>query len=141
MNKAKKLIIRVHVKYNKSNRILLCFILLYFSMKTHAQNNMVFNPSFELMDSCPYTLDQTQFATGWSSFRQSPDYFNNCASNNLVSTPLNCVGYQQPRSGFGYIGMQTFFIPGTREIIGCAFSYSIASRTNILCFNVCLLCI
>jgi hypothetical protein len=84
-----------------------------------AQVNLVPNPSFEDMVSCPFTSDQANFAIGWSSFGQSPDYYNQCSlSSSGVSIPYNFAGFQYPFNGQAYMGIQTFFNPGTREFIG-----------------------
>ena len=103
------------------NFIILClgFALLLHVSIVKAQVNLVPNPSFEQMDSCPYTLSQTHFAEYWTSFKQTPDYYNSCAGfNNLVGIPYNAAGYQQANTGNAYMGLQTFFTPGAREILG-----------------------
>jgi len=102
-------------------RISIPLVIFYHCLNiinAFAQNNMVFNPSFELIDSCPSTFDQVHFAQGWSAYKQSPDYLNSCASNWIVSTPNNAFGFQNAKTGNAYMGMQIFFTPNTREIIG-----------------------
>ncbi len=97
-------------------------LMLLEAVPTFAQGNLVLNPSFEQMDTCPNSLDQARFALGWSSYKQSPDYYNSCAGiNSIVSVPSNVAGFQMAHSGNGYIGLQTFFTPVTREIIGSEF--------------------
>lgn len=99
--------------------IIITLWMVYYSTNSYSQNNMIFNPSFEQFDTCPNTLDQVHFASGWSSYKQSPDYYNSCSGiSSIVSVPLNVAGFQYAHSGTGYIGLQTFFTPVTREIIG-----------------------
>ena len=83
--------------------------------------NIIPNPSFEVYDTCPNNLDQIRFAIGWSSYRNTPDYFNSCSPNGGYSgIPLNKFGFQYPRTGNAYAGF--FSIHTTafnyREYIG-----------------------
>jgi hypothetical protein len=82
--------------------------------------NMVMNPSFEDNDSCPSSSSQINNANGWSSFHNSPDYFNSCATNINFSVPSNVLGYQLASTGFAYSGITTFYTEFSdfREIIG-----------------------
>lgn len=98
-------------------KIFLISVLLVVLLNAKGQN-LVPNPSFEVYDTCPNNSSQIQFATGWSSFRNSPDYFNTC-STGVVSIPNNQIGYQQPLAGNAYSGLlaystSTFY----REIMG-----------------------
>lgn len=70
-----------------------------------AQVNLVVNPSFEIYDTCPSTVDQITFAQGWfqpNTLYGSTDYFNSCSSNWITSVPSNITGYQPARSGQAY---------------------------------------
>jgi hypothetical protein len=86
--------------------ILLCFK----SNISFAQYNLVPNPSFEDTLACPLGVDQLDFAVGWSSYRNSPDYFNSCATNGM-SVPNNNCGYQFAHSGNAYCGLVTYRNP------------------------------
>jgi len=71
--------------------------------------NFVPNPSFELMDSCPQQIGQLNSLKQWfNPTYNSPDAFNVCSnfSGTVLSSgvPLNYMGYQDPRTGFGYAG-------------------------------------
>src|SRR5436189_139332 len=78
------------------------YFFLLLSTSASAQN-LVPNPSFEDTVACPTTVDQVYKATGWHSYRPSPDYFNTCAdSASLFSVPYNAFGYQYPRTGNAY---------------------------------------
>jgi CHU_C Type IX secretion signal domain len=85
------------------------FFSLYFGEgweKAYAQVNLVPNPSFEQYDSCPSFLHQLNRCTHWFIPTQAtPDYMNVCGTIPDVQCPKNLVGYQQPRTGDGYIGL------------------------------------
>jgi hypothetical protein len=79
----------------------------------------VLNPSFEDTVACPNSNGMPQDAQGWSSFGNSPDYCNTCASNSsYASVPYNMWGYQQAATGKAYMGIQCRFTPGYREFLG-----------------------
>ena len=59
--------------------------------------NFVENGTFEAHDSCPYSLDQVEFCTGWYPIRHSPDYYN-CGFNNGNN-------FQFPNNGSGFVCM------------------------------------
>jgi hypothetical protein len=96
----------------------LILIALLLSCNTYAGwgQNLVNNWSFEDTVACPNNVDQVYKATGWSSYRKTPDYFNAC-NNTWVSVPLNAFGEQAARTGIAYAG---FFLGAFnyREIIG-----------------------
>ena len=73
----------------------------------YAQTNLVPNPSFEEYSACPEFAGDIDRATGWSSYRESPDYFNSCANAGL-SVPSNALGYQNANNGIAYAGVVTF---------------------------------
>lgn len=90
-------------------------------VKTKAQQNLVPNPSFEEYTNCPTAFGQATFATGWQSFRSSPDYFNSCANYaSGLSLPKNDPGYQIPANGNAYVGLIGFtsFSENDFEAIG-----------------------
>ena len=97
-------------------------LLLMISAIAASSQNLVPNPSFEDTVACPSILNQMNLAIGWSSFRQSPDYFNACSTDSLAGVPQNAFGFQFPATGNGYSGFQAFFTPGYREILGCSLS-------------------
>src|SRR5437868_5222781 len=81
------------------------FILLLISNFCFSQN-LVPNPSFEDTVACPNNLSQINRAIGWSSYRQTPDYYNSCSINGGYSgVPLNQFDYQYPRTGNAYAGL------------------------------------
>ncbi len=71
--------------------------------------NLVPNGSFEEYTTCPFNTGQIDRATGWTSFRSSPDYFNSCADiTSAVSVPKNDAGFQYAADGDAYIGVITY---------------------------------
>ena len=89
-------------------KISLYFCFIFSVASTIAQTNLVPNPSFEVHDTCPSAASQIQYATGWSSFRNTPDYFNTCATIASFAVPNNLIGYQIPASGNAYSGINAY---------------------------------
>lgn len=80
----------------------------------HAQN-LVYNGSFEIYDSCPTSLGQIYYSNNWfqpyavngnvTEFSSS-DYFNSCSS--IVNSFQNSQGHQIPLNGNAYAGVICF---------------------------------
>ena len=75
-----------------------------------AQINFVQNSSFEDLDTCPYKANQIYFAKNWDTLQNGggADLFSKCTAITQLSSPLNAVGYEFPRSGISYIEMGLF---------------------------------
>lgn len=101
-------------------KTLIILFILVFNYTYKAQQNLVTNGDFEQYSACPTTLDQLNLATGWSSYSETPDYFNACSSVAGMATPNVAFGYQVPYGGNAYVGFIPYDISGTdyREIIG-----------------------
>ncbi len=94
---------------------LLGCLLFVATLRCEAQGNLVPNPGFELLDTCPYTIG---FQEGdrplyWRSWLSSGDYFHACAGvlnslDTLVDVPLNGWSFQYPWDGDAYIGMYAY---------------------------------
>ena len=95
----------------------LIFLLLACEICTG--QNLVQNPSFENYTTCPNGWAQIADAIGWSSFRETCDYYNACCTTNW-GTPSNIAGYQLPHSGNAYAGIIIFDRAASyyREVIG-----------------------
>lgn len=98
------------------------YLFLLIGLNANAQN-LVPNWSFEDTVSCPFGVTQIDRATGWSSYKLTPDYFNSC-SNGQPSVPANLFGYQSAKTGNAYAGFSTYskFTTNYREIIGAQLS-------------------
>jgi len=73
-----------------------------------AQVNLVPNPSFENVIQCPFSFGLEAYTSDWKSARETPDYYNSCATWWGTSIPTNLYGYQQAYAGNAYIGMLTY---------------------------------
>lgn len=85
--------------------------------------NLVPNGSFEEYSVCPTNFSQIGYATGWTPFRVTPDYYNACSPNDSAGVPLNILGYQAAATGFAYAGIWCYFEstpPNGREFMGIA---------------------
>src|ERR1700747_2834819 len=71
--------------------------------------NLVLNPSFEQISSCPTNEGQLQLAIGWINLQNtqlSSDLFSPCASyTNNCSIPSNLAGHQYAKQGVNYAGL------------------------------------
>jgi gliding motility-associated-like protein len=90
--------------------------LLLMACTLQAQN-LVPNPGFEQYTTCPYQRSNVAYSPGFTDFPSvtswvsalsitTPDYYNTCATDTVVSLPINTYNdYQQPRGGNGCAGM------------------------------------
>ena len=84
-------------------RILILSICFYIQ-KTNAQN-LVLNPSFEDMSTCPDNGGQLYKATFWLNPTSStPDYCNAC-NTGIAGVPQNGAGYQMAKTGNAYAAL------------------------------------
>lgn len=93
-------------------------LVVCFGMITKAQINLVQNPSFEDISSCPTNYNQIKLAVGWDTLRNggggSTDLFNACANPNTnFGVPVNTYGlnYQIPKTGLSYSMMGWYLRP------------------------------
>jgi hypothetical protein len=95
------------------------FLFLFFSFAVLGQN-LIPDGSAEDVAECPTTLGNVEtYLLQWQSFRGSPDYWNSCSENPLLGWD-NSLGFQEPRTGDGYLGLFTFSrnLPNAREYFG-----------------------
>jgi hypothetical protein len=89
----------------KANKNILAISIFCICINAYAQN-LVPNPSFEIYTLCPDTPNEISRATGWSSYRESPDYYNSCATSGTTQyVPMTWYGYQQAASGNAFAGI------------------------------------
>lgn len=72
------------------------------------QTNLVSNGSFENYSSCPTGFGSIALAVGWlNPSNSTPDYFNSCYTfaDHFADVPLNCLAYQDARTGDAYAGI------------------------------------
>lgn len=109
---------------------------LLFSFNAPAQN-LVPNPSFEQVDSCPPYPNSLGYQDGaapigWWRWSNTPDYFNGCATDTIGDVPGNIFGYQPAYDGQAYSGM-TFYhdTPDSfREMIGAQLTAPLVPGTT-----------
>lgn len=126
-------------------KTLYIFILFLLSRQSFGQTNLVPNPSFEDTIQCPVSINQPITTTYWSSYMDTPDYYNSCSnvSGSGVSVPSNMAGYQQAATGNAYCGLVTYINPslGTnmREYIGTQLTSPLVIGTKYyVSFKTCL---
>jgi len=108
--------------WRRAMRLLCCCQLFVASPRCEAQN-LVPNPSFEVVDGCPQYPALLGFQPGaipqhWFSASDTPDYFNACVDT-IAGVPSNVFGFQEALDGQTYMGMATFLTDDLREMI-CA---------------------
>ena len=85
----------------------LAFALVPLTAAT-AQDNLVFNPSFEEFSECPQRIDALgimhEVEGWWQPTGGSSDYFNACGQRE-AAVPRNKMGFQAARSGGAYCGI------------------------------------
>lgn len=112
-------------KRSSAVRALWAMACLFFLAppRCEAQTNLVPNPSFELTDTCPYSIG---FNVGnrplyWNRWDQSPEYFHACAVppvDALVGVPWNGFTWQFAHDGDAYVGMGLYTVDDFRELVG-----------------------
>ncbi|MEX0966276.1 MAG: T9SS type A sorting domain-containing protein [Bacteroidia bacterium] len=101
---------------NTSPTFLLLVALMGCLINANAQN-MVPNPGFEELNTCPSEQSQLNATKNWHSLRETPDYFNTCAKPGMSPTqfnagiPRNTWGYQPAAYGEGYAGIMLYYSP------------------------------
>lgn len=90
-----------------------------FSFQVFGQQNLILNGNFEEYWECPQALTEiekckyvynpcyhAQPPSGPPVWSSTSDYFNSCASmSSGCSVPINSFGFQEARSGNGYLGL------------------------------------
>ncbi len=103
-------------------KLVLCCSLFFAQTTALLCQNLVPNPSFELIDSCPQYPALTGYQPGaipenWYSTSNTPEYFNACIDT-ATGVPDNFFGHQFAFDGDAYSGMFSFWPGGYREMIG-----------------------
>src|SRR5690606_16450922 len=88
---------------------LFLFFLVCLSINMQSQTNLIIDPSFEEYSRCPANITQSHrsfILKFWNiPTRGTPDYYNKCSNKVTSSVPYNKMGYQEVRTGTGYIGI------------------------------------
>jgi hypothetical protein len=94
-------------------------LVVFLINATKAQPNLVFNPSFEVVDTCPVPNTPNLHYYGWTTF-SSGDIYTNCHANILGlqgPVPYNYLGFQYPVGGENYGGTETYNLGEFRDYI------------------------
>jgi hypothetical protein len=113
----------------KYHIIIITLLITFTTAYTTIGQNLVQNPSFEDITFCPTSVAQIDSAEFWSNpiitvSYSTPDLFNACSLSNLVQVPSNNWGYQNARTGVGYVGFVAYYesYPDFREYLQGNFS-------------------
>jgi OOP family OmpA-OmpF porin len=87
----------------------LFFFFLLLALSPLSAQNVVFNGSFEIYQSCPKYQSQIKLAAGWDRPTDgTPDYFNEACGTSVIGIPNNFMGSQKPRTGSAYAGFYLY---------------------------------
>lgn len=96
------------------------FLFLFFCFFAAQPQNLIADWSAEDLYQCPDQLGFVEsFLNDWTSLRGSPDYFHSCCELPQLCWN-NSLGYQEPRTGEGYLGIVTYSmnLPNYSEYAG-----------------------
>ena len=108
------------------------FLFLLLAQFCGAQN-LVPNPSFEDTVSCPTGGGQVWKAEHWYVAEKTPDYFNECCTNQAFAVPNSSVfGNRYAATGFAFSGFYGYSTVDTfyREKIGVQLSNDLSIGTK-----------
>jgi hypothetical protein len=97
------------MKSNLKTVIILSFLSSQIGIfKICNAQNLVLNGNFEDTLNCPTRAHDFKALTNWiNPSSGTPNFFHKCDTefNSEIGVPINWLGYQQPRSGSGYLGI------------------------------------
>lgn len=113
---------------NHKNLLIFLFSFLFFqpayaqSPKDSIRKNLVPNPSFEEINSCPEDYGAIEEAEGWTALNFTPDLFSICTKKAAISVPVNFFGKQKAATGNSYAGLLMYHERSPLEVISCRLS-------------------
>lgn len=124
-------------------------ILLFFILFQGFGQNLVPNPSFENITSCPTDWGQIYLAPPWFQPAMctyndldscsSCELYNSCyvysLGTNNVSVPSSSLGFQHARTGVGYAGIVVWSFNGDRERIEVELTESL-KEDSVYCLSM-----
>src|SRR5438046_2948461 len=89
-------------------------IIFIFSSKESFSQNLVPNPSFEDTVKCPDYISELDYAVGWHTLLNTPDYYNECNNTSkvnagMVGVPSSARGYQTAHTGVAFAGEVNYY--------------------------------
>jgi hypothetical protein len=86
----------------------LFILFLLFTKLVWSQINLIPNPSFEIIDTCSFSLGHLSIAKPWKDPALTADIYSSCSTIPDVNVPDNIWGNQYAHSGNNYSGIQVF---------------------------------
>ena len=87
-------------------RINFVILILLLKVLPVFGQNLVYNGSAEIVDTCWFPFKSLRIASGWFEPNySSPELFNNCSIIPLFQVPKNRSGFQYAKHGNGYFGV------------------------------------
>lgn len=99
----------LHSPMKQAVLYVLIVYVVCFKSELCSQPNLIFNPSFEQLDTCRtgapafFSFD----LYGWYSY-STADLYSDCGISTSFNVPNNRIGFQYPVSGNNYAGIQTY---------------------------------
>lgn len=125
------------MQLGKIHYILFLVFLLGFITPNKAQN-LVKNPSFENLNSCPFLSTKLNWFVNdwWSMDSSSAEIFNSCAVNGYGQLPSTHWGYQYPRTGNSMVNVLFMYTttPNIRGYIQATFTQPLI-KDSLYCVN------
>ena len=103
--------------YVKKHSSFFCLLFLVVSLRISAQN-LVKNPSFENITSCPNGSNNSLnwYVHDWWGFDTTGTrVFNTCGLNGWGGVPYTSIGYRTPHTGNGFSEVLVYFQGGSNQ--------------------------
>lgn len=100
------------------SKILLLYTFLSFILLNVKSQNLVPNPSFEMIADCDLYFDEFEKTKDWKGYNFTPDIFNACSKAAFLGVPFNVFDRQPAATGKGYAGLLTYHKDYPNEVIG-----------------------
>ena len=89
------------------------FLIILCKFQEIEAQNLISNPSFEEIETCPFGDSQVYLVDNWESMLgMTPDLLHTCAPTSvfgsLCAAPLSRFAYQTPRTGEAYMGISAY---------------------------------
>ena len=99
----------------KKHLLVICILC---AVKISYSQNLVPNPSFEDTIHCPDYISELDYATGWHTLVNTPDYYNECNNTSkvnagMVGVPMSARGYQTAHTGVAFAGEVNYYTAQT----------------------------
>ena len=111
------------------------FLSCYITLRAQ---NLVKNPSFENLNTCPINSNKFNWYVNdwWGLDSSSAEIFNSCAANGYGQLPATSYGYQYPRTGNSMVNVIFMYTtaPNIRGYIQATFTQPLI-KDSLYCIN------